>query len=427
MNQKSFSKQDALISKIVRLGIDSEVGHLSCEDKHFNGRDLTLNGRKMLNFASCSYLGLALDQRLKEGACEGLERYGNSFPTSRSFISMGYLDRLEKELENLIGYPCLVTTSTSLGHVAWLPLLVGANDLVILDHQVHNSVSTAAQLLKAKGCKLEVIRHNRMDILEERISLLKDQYDHIWYLADGIYSMYGDLAPVNELHRLLDDYENFHVYLDDAHGMSWKGDRGVGHVLKEHKLHDRMALITSLGKSFGSLGGVLIFGNEEKKLETKIHAGPLIFSSPMVPAVIGASLASVAIHMSDELPELQQKLVNKIDYFKTRAIELGMPLLGTGDTPIFFVPIGDPEDVFVITHDLMSKGYYQSPSVFPSVPVKNAGLRFTITNWLLKEDIDNMLQQLSKSYRSHLSPDKRDISLMQKRFKGTLMQATLKS
>ncbi|WP_340199106.1 aminotransferase class I/II-fold pyridoxal phosphate-dependent enzyme [Ascidiimonas sp. W6] len=269
MNQKSISKRNAKLFEVVNAGIGYKVGHLNSEDDTFNGKEITIDGRKMINFASCSYLGLALDERLKQSAKEGLEKYGNSFPTSRSFISMGYLDQLEKRLEVLFGHPCLLTTSTSLGHVGWLPLLVGPNDLVILDHQVHSSVTAASELLKAQGTKLEVIRHNRMDLLEERLITNKTNYNKIWYLADGIYSMYGDLAPMDEITRMLNTYDHFHVYMDDAHGMSWKGKNGEGHVLEKYPLHERIALITSLGKSFGSLGGVMIFKDEKAKNETK--------------------------------------------------------------------------------------------------------------------------------------------------------------
>jgi 7-keto-8-aminopelargonate synthetase-like enzyme len=420
MNQKSISKRNDSLFEVVNAGIQYKVGHLNSEDAAFNGKEITIEGQKMINFASCSHLGLALDNRLKQGAKEGLERYGNSFPTSRSFVSMGYLNDLENKLEKLFGYPCLLTTSTSLGHVGWLPLLVGPDDLVILDHQVHSSVAAASQLLKAQGSTMEVIRHNRMELLEQKLLVNKNKYNKIWYLADGIYSMYGDLAPMDEIVRLLNTYDNFHVYIDDAHGMSWKGKNGVGHVLEKHPLHERMALITSLGKSFGSLGGVMIFKNEHKKKETKIMAGPLIFSSPMVPAVIGASLASAKIHLSNELPALQRQLTGKINLFKENALKHGLPFLGSGNTPIFFVPIGEPQDVFAIGKEMMQKGFYQSPSVFPSVPLKNGGLRFTITNWVSEEAIVGMLKELAVLYHRHLSPEKRNLSFLQKRFKGSL-------
>ncbi|MEO1054009.1 MAG: aminotransferase class I/II-fold pyridoxal phosphate-dependent enzyme [Bacteroidota bacterium] len=391
------NKQDLRVSQIEEIARKAKtlkVAHLNADDQSFNGRYLMLNGKKTINFASCNYLGLALDERVIEGAKEGAERYGTSFPTSRSFIQMSYLDELEQVLEELFGYPCLVSTTTSLGHVGWLPLLVGDKDAVLLDHQVHNSVATAAQLLKAKGCPLETIRHNNLEKLEERVIALSDHHEHIWYLADGIYSMYGDRAPVKGLVELLEKHPKLHVYFDDAHGMSWTGERGVGHVLGEAALHPRMALITSLGKSFGSLGGAMILHSEEEKNYVKACAGPLIFSSPLPASVIGASLASASIHLSNELPELQGQLNDKINYFKTIAGQLNLPIIGEANTPIFFIPVGNPDSAFSIGRKLMDQGFYQSLSVFPSVPIQNAGLRYTITNWIEKEDIEQVLERL---------------------------------
>ena len=368
-----------------RLGADPDV----------IGRTLRINGRDLVNFASCNYLGLALDPRLAEGAAEGAKRYGTGFPTSRAFVSMGYLDELEAKLETLFGYPCLLTTSTSLGHIAGLPVLVDKEDAIILDHQVHNSVSVATQLLKSMGCPLHVVRHNDLEALEKKLTALSATYKTVWYMADGIYSMYGDKAPVVELNQLLDRHQNFQVYVDDAHGMSWLGKRGEGHVLSEAPLHERMHLITSLGKSFGSIGGAMVFATAENKAMVKSTGGPLIFSSPMPGSIIGASIAAAEIHLSDELPALQKELQERLQLFRGLAMELGLPLLGKADTPIFFIPAGNPDSCFALCKKMMAEGYYQSPAVFPSVPINNAGIRFTMTNRIPRSDIEQALRKLA--------------------------------
>ncbi|MEL7003380.1 MAG: aminotransferase class I/II-fold pyridoxal phosphate-dependent enzyme [Bacteroidota bacterium] len=402
MGTSTADQRLSQIQTIVDKAKNAQVAHLYSEDESFNGRHITLNGQRMVNFASCNYLGLALDRRVIQGAKEGVDRYGTSFPTSRSFVSMGYLSELEDELEKLFGYPCLVTSTTSLGHIAWLPLLVNSNDAVILDHQVHNSVETATQLLIAKGAHIEVVRHNNMEKLENRIITLSEQYDHIWYMADGVYSMYGDKAPIKKIVNLLNKYPQLYAYIDDAHGMSWTGERGVGHVLKETQLHERMALITSLGKSFGSLGGAMVFPSQAKKDHVKECGGPLIFSSPLPASVIGASIASAQIHMSDELLQLQNNLLKRMACFKEHAHRLGLPIVGEADTPIFFIPVGNPDSAFAIGQKMMGHGFYQSLSVFPSVPMNNSGLRYTMTNWIEEEDIVRMLTLLAEERTKNL-------------------------
>ncbi|MEZ4464970.1 MAG: aminotransferase class I/II-fold pyridoxal phosphate-dependent enzyme [bacterium] len=104
--------------------------------------------------------------------------------------------------------PLLVSASTTLGHMAALPVLVRDEDAVILDLQVHHSVQTAAQLLKARGIPLHIIRHNDMDqFLELKIRHLQNRHRRIWYLADGVYSMFGDFAPMDRLTDLMNRYE----------------------------------------------------------------------------------------------------------------------------------------------------------------------------------------------------------------------------
>lgn len=410
--------RETSILDMVHQGRSHGLVHLNSVSDSYNGREIELNGQKVLNFSSCSYLGLSLDERLTRGALDAMQRFGHSFPTSRSYVSLGILDALEHKLEEVFGYPTLLSTSTSLGHLAYLPTLISKEDAVILDHQVHNSVSTAAMVLKANGTHLEVVRHNRLDKLEARIEELSGQHRHIWYLGDGIYSMYGDTAPIKGLHQLLDRHPQFHVYLDDAHGMSWTGPRGAGYVLSQGPLHPRMALITSLGKAFGSLGGAMVFADRATKDRVKHLGGPLIFSSPMTPANIGAAMAAAEIHLSPEFPALQARLQERLDYFRQRCLELGIPLIGQGNTPIFFIPVGKPEAAFEIGGRMLEAGFYQSFSVFPSVPLNNAGLRYTLTNWLELEDIDRMLVHLKGLRTSVMARMGLDEGKLKRYFKG---------
>jgi 7-keto-8-aminopelargonate synthetase-like enzyme len=115
----------------------------------------------------------------------------------------------------------IVTPTTTLGHIAAIPVLVNKDDAIILDHQVHASVQMAVQLVKAKGVFTCMIRHNRLDMLAEQIKKLRKKYKRIWYMADGVYSMYGDAAPMEALTKLADEFEQLYLYVDDAHGISW--------------------------------------------------------------------------------------------------------------------------------------------------------------------------------------------------------------
>jgi 7-keto-8-aminopelargonate synthetase-like enzyme len=104
----------------------------------------------------------------------------------------------------------VVAPTTTLGHFATIPVVIGDEDALLLDHQVHNSVHMAVNLVKTKGVYTELLRHNRMDILEDKIKSLRHKYKRIWYLADGIYSMFGDASPVAEVYSLMEKYPELH-------------------------------------------------------------------------------------------------------------------------------------------------------------------------------------------------------------------------
>lgn len=216
------------VDQVLTQAVEQGVLHLQCDDRPIEGAAIWVQGRQMVSFGSCSYLGLEQDSRLIEGVIEAVRRHGTQFSSSRAYLSTGLYRQLEQQLEELFQAPVIVTPTTSLGHQAALPVLVRDEDAVILDHQVHASVQNAAQLLKPRGIPVHHIRHNRMDQLEDMIRQFRSKHRKIWYLADGIYSMYGDAAPLQELEALLARYEALHLYLDDAHGMSWAGKNGCG-------------------------------------------------------------------------------------------------------------------------------------------------------------------------------------------------------
>src|SRR4028119_2244563 len=98
----------------------------------------------------------------------------------------------------MYGHPVLIAKNSTLAHIAVIPGVVRDEDAVILDHQVHWSVQNACQLLKPRGIHVDMIRHSNLHMLEEKIKEFGNKYDKIWYMADGVYSMYGDFAPLGE-------------------------------------------------------------------------------------------------------------------------------------------------------------------------------------------------------------------------------------
>jgi 7-keto-8-aminopelargonate synthetase-like enzyme len=392
------SKHEQILSLLDEVSISGKkLGIIlqTIEDSELDGRHVTVKGNKMKNFSSCSYLGLDLDQRLMAGAIDAVSRFGVQFSSSRSYLSSPLYGELEERLAKIFNAPAAVFNTTTLGHLSNLPILIGDDDAIILDVSVHSSVQMAVALLKERNITTEVIRHNRLDILEDRVKQLSMTHKKIWYLSDGVYSMFGDLAPVKEIVELMDQYEQLHLYIDDAHGMSWAGDNGSGYVMSQVKFHPRMYLSTSLGKAFGASGGVMVFPNDEEYRRVHDYGKTSIFSIQVPPPVLGAAVASAKIHLSADIYSLQKQLQEKIKFFNQTASLLELPMYSNNISPVKFICLGKPTMGYNMVSRLMNAGYYVNLSVFPSVSYNNTGMRIPLSLHMTKEDIEGLLNEIA--------------------------------
>ena len=233
---------------------------LTQKDERFRGHHLNINNRSLLNFGTCGYLGLELDERLIEASKDFTDRYGTQFSVSRAYLEADINLALEALLSRMYSdCPVVVQSSTSTCHISAIPSLVRERDAIILDQSVHMSVQTGCQLAAQRGVPIEMIRHSHLEMLERKINELGHKYEKIWYMIDGVYSMYGDVAPIHELVALMNRYAQLHLYVDDAHGMGWYGQHGTGYIFGEVGAHEKIILVTTLAKGFGATGGVLVF------------------------------------------------------------------------------------------------------------------------------------------------------------------------
>lgn len=366
------------------------------DDEPLDGRTLSLGGRRTLNFGSCSYLGLELDPRMREAVCAAVMRYGTQFSSSRTYMSAPLYPKLEESLGLMFGGHVLMVPSTSLGHIAALPVLVGSDDAVVLDQQVHHSVQSAVNQLRPQGTTVELIRHSELGQLEETIARLAPRHRQIWYLADGVYSMFADYAPFAELRDLLDRYEQLHLYMDDSHGVGWSGIHGRGPTLQAIGQHERVVVAASLNKSFAAAGAALIFPTAEMKRRVQTLGGPMIFSGPIQPPMLGAALASARIHLSPELEQRQAALRDRISLCTELLREFCLPLACAELTPIRYVTLGLPRVAAEVAARLLDDGFYVNLAIFPAVPMKQAGVRFTLTLHHQPSDIRALVEALAR-------------------------------
>lgn len=353
--------------------------HRTAEDQRFDGRTLYLDGEHVLNFASCSYLALETDERLKRGACDAIERYGVHFYSSRAYVSAPLYRQYEALLSQMAGgAPVVVTQTTTLGHTAALPVLIGERDAVLFDLQVHNSVQAVLPTLRALGVSCEVVPHARLDRMATRARELARTHERVFFLCDGVYSMHGDIVNGALLHELLDDNPQLWAYVDDSHGVGWAGTHGTGVVLGQRPIHPRMVVALGLAKGFASGGAAFVFPNVELADQVFTCGSTLIFSGPLQPALLGAGIEAAKICLSDELPERQEHLVSLVAELDRACFELGLVERVVSPSPIRFIEIGDEADALEVGSALKAAGYFVNVAVFPAVPRRRAGLRIMV-------------------------------------------------
>jgi 7-keto-8-aminopelargonate synthetase-like enzyme len=351
-----------------------------------NGRYVIVDGRSLLNFGSCSYMGLEHRPELCEAAQSALETYGTQFSFSRAYLQNPLYLELEALLERIAGRPVIVTPSTSLGHIAALPVLVRDDDMMVIDQFAHASLQTAVQIMPK--VPLEILRHNRMDQLDALLARQRVRGGRVWYILDGLYSMLGDFAPFAELDQLLDRHDNLRLYIDDAHSTSWLGQHGRGAALEYFAHDERVVVALSLNKSFAAAGGALALPDRELAARIRRCGGPMLFSGPVQPPMLGAALGSARLHLSPELPMLQAELVGRVDACANAMAQHGIEPATLARSTIFQAQCDSPRIVYAAASLMQARGYYCCICVFPAVPMNRPGIRFTVTRHNQIDDIE---------------------------------------
>jgi 7-keto-8-aminopelargonate synthetase-like enzyme len=422
MAQKNYVE---MVYEVFGAAKRAGIWHLYSEEEHSDGRIIRVKGQDLINFGSCSYLGLDQDMRLKQGTIDAVLKYGTQVSSSRAYLSSGLYLELEELFRQIFGGHIVIAPTTTLGHLSSLPIIIESNHAVILDQSVHASIQSAVSYTKSKpgNSNLEVrtIRNNRLDLLEEEIKELRQKHKVIWYCADGIFSMYGAECPIIELYALMDKYEELHLYIDDAHGMSWAGKHGSGFVLSKVKLHERLVLTTSLHKAFGSVGGVIVCPTARMADRIKTCGDALCFSGPINPPMLGAGIASAKIHLSDEIYDMQNKLRLRTDLINQLITKFNLPTLEINNSPIKFIGMGQPQLGYNMVKRLMKDGFYVNLAIYPAVPVKCTGLRICSTLHQTMSDTENLMEAVNYHFPKVIEEENWTRNKIQRAFKLPLL------
>ncbi|GAA3034649.1 aminotransferase class I/II-fold pyridoxal phosphate-dependent enzyme [Actinokineospora globicatena] len=340
-------------------------------------------GHAFANMCSCSYLGLNRHPAVLEGVVDAVRDTGTiELMTSTTRIRPTIQRRLEEELGDLFGAHALLSTTCSTVTAGLLPLLAsghlapGGPRVMIFDRYAHFSMAYVKATCAQESLVL-TSGHNDIDFIADACR----KYPSVAYVADGAYSM-GGAAALDQLLELQDRY-GLYLYFDDSHSLSIMGERGEGFVRSRTAPGPLTTIVASLGKGFGSGGGVALLHNAAQAEFLARHGGPLGWSQNLSVPTIGAALGSAAIHRSPELGELQAQLRANLALFDEL---LPTPLSGNG-LPVRRIDVGDADRAVRLSTELYQRGFYSSAVFFPIVPKGQAGLRVMIRADMDRSDL----------------------------------------
>lgn len=353
------------------------------------GAWMVVDGKRVLNLCTNNYLGLANDPRLIAAAKDALDRFGAG-PTAVRSIA-GTLT-LHRELEQAMAEfkhveDALYVQAGFLANQAALPPLVGPEDVIFSDRLNHASIIDGARLSRAK---IIVYEHCDPADLEARIKEHLPQYRRGLMVTDGVFSMDGDLAPLDALYEVCERY-GVMTMVDDAHGEGVVGQGGRG-IVDHFGLHGKFDVeIGTFSKAFGVVGGI-IAGKKLIVDYLRQKARPFLFSSAVTPADTAACLA--AVHALSESTELVDRLWENTRYFKSAMKTLGFDT-GQSVTPITPVMLGDVKLAREFSRRLFERGVFAMALGFPTVPKGLARIRVMVSAALTPEDLDFGLEQFA--------------------------------
>jgi glycine C-acetyltransferase len=345
-----------------------------------------VDGRKVLMFCSNNYLGLSNHPKLKEAAMKAIETHGAGSGSVRPIAgTMDIHIELERRLARFKHAEASLVYQTGFAANAGLiPQLVGKEDLIISDELNHGSIIDGVRLAHAERA---VYKHSNMQDLQrvlEEAEKHSPSYRRILIITDGVFSMDGDIAPLDGVAKLGAEH-GVMVYVDDAHGEGVLGDGGRGIVshfkLSRDKVHVEMG---TFSKAFGVVGGH-VSGSKDLYDFALNKSRTWLLSGSHPPAVAAACIA--AIDVLEKEPQHVRTLWDHTRYFKKAMKELGFNI-GNSETPITPIIVGESSVAKKLSARLFEEGVFALPIVYPMVARDKARIRTIMNAALTRKDLD---------------------------------------
>lgn len=350
------------------------------------GREITVQGRKLLNFCANNYLGLGNNQELIAAGKQTLDQWGFGLSSVRFICGTQEIHKaLEQKIAQFMGTEdAMLYSSCFDANGGLFQTFLGEEDAIITDALNHASIIDGTRLSKAERF---IFKHMDMLDLEEKLKAAQGKRLRL-IATDGVFSMDGDIAPLGEICDLAKTY-NALVMVDDAHATGFVGATGRG-THEYRNVMGKVDFITStLGKALGGASGGFLAAKKEIIDFFRQRSRTYLFSNSLAPVITGVSIATIGY--IQEHPELREKLWENTKLFRKRMQENGFKI-PEAEHPIVPIMIGDAKIAKDMAKQLFELGLYVIAFSYPVVPQGTARIRVQISAGHTKEDIEKAVE-----------------------------------
>ncbi len=350
------------------------------------GAWLVVDGQRVLNFCSNNYLGLANHPQITAAARTAIQEYGVGPAAVRTIAgTMRLHEQLEQRLANFKGVQSAITFQSGFNaNLGAIPALVGRGDAIFSDELNHASIIDGSRLSRA-----DIVRYAHCDPedLQRQLKDKRGDYTRAMVISDGVFSMDGDVAPLDEIYAVSKDYDTI-LMVDDAHGEGVLGKGGRG-IVDHFSLHGKVDVeVGTLSKAFGVVGGV-VAGDPLVVEWLRQRGRPFLFSSAMTVPDVAACIA--ALDILEESTELVDRLWENARYFKAEMKRLGFDT-GKSTTPITPIMLGEAPLAQQFSRALFEAGVFATAIGYPTVPQGKARIRVMLSAAHQEEDLARGLE-----------------------------------
>lgn len=371
-----------------RLKYQPWYHHIERQD----GAKVWVNGREMLMMSSNDYLGLSSHPQVIEAGETALREWGSSTTGARLANGSRSCHReLELALAEFIGKEdCQVLSAGYLACMAAVMTFAQRGDLILVDRNVHSSLWSGIGL---SGARVERFAHNSPSDLQDILTTENRDQPKLVVL-EGVYSMEGHIAPLQEIIEVGREYNCFFV-VDDAHGFGVLGDRGQGTVGYLDRTHETDVICGSLSKSMASTGG-FIAGSKEVIEYLRTYSKQTIFSAAISPCQTACARAALSVLQNE--PQHRERLWENTRYYKRLLNQLDLDIWNS-ETPAVPIVIGNKEQTYRVWKHLMSKGIFTVIAIAPAVPPGKDLIRTAVSARHTHSELEFVAEELAKILR----------------------------